>query len=175
MIKNKREKGEVKKPQKKSTLMSTLLVLLGLILGGNLLTAKVVIAGDNNTAAGAGAAAWMKLPVGARAVGLSGAYTAIANEATALYWNPAGLALVDKSEIVVNHANLNYDRKHNFFAIALPLTKLGVAGEKGVCGISLISTGIEDYELYSAADVYKGKGNYSSNLITLAYARALRN
>lgn len=36
--------------------------------------------------------AYLQLPVGARAVGLAGAYTAIANEPIALFYNPAGLA-----------------------------------------------------------------------------------
>ena len=36
---------------------------------------------------------FMKIGVGARPVGMGGAYTAVADDANALFWNPAGLAL----------------------------------------------------------------------------------
>lgn len=39
--------------------------------------------------------------VGARALGLGGAYSSVANDYTALYWNPAGLATIRKMELNV--------------------------------------------------------------------------
>jgi opacity protein-like surface antigen len=36
---------------------------------------------------------FMKIGIGARPVGMGGAYTAVADDANALFWNPAGLAL----------------------------------------------------------------------------------
>jgi hypothetical protein len=36
---------------------------------------------------------FMRIGVGARPVGMGGAYTAVADDANALFWNPAGLAL----------------------------------------------------------------------------------
>ena len=37
--------------------------------------------------------------VGARAMGMSGAFTAVADDASAAYWNPAGLAQLESLEI----------------------------------------------------------------------------
>ncbi len=56
-------------------------------------------------AAGAGqtAADFLQIGVGSRSAGLGGAYTALAENATAAYWNPAGLARLSRSEVSVSH------------------------------------------------------------------------
>ena len=42
---------------------------------------------------GTTAAKFLSLGVGSKAVGMGGAFTSVANDATAMYWNPAGLSL----------------------------------------------------------------------------------
>src|SRR5262249_22777814 len=49
-----------------------------------------------------------QVPIGARAIGMGGAFSALADDASALFWNPAGLARVGHQEIGASHANL-YD------------------------------------------------------------------
>ena len=46
--------------------------------------------GVNKT--GTTAAKFLSIEVGSNAVGMGGAFTSIANDATAMYWNPAGLS-----------------------------------------------------------------------------------
>lgn len=59
---------------------------------------------------------FLKIPVGARAAGMGGAYVAMADEASAVFWNAAGIARVepDKSQLSLNHASwpaeLSYDQ-----------------------------------------------------------------
>lgn len=47
-----------------------------------------------------------QVPIGARALGLAGAFSAIADDGTALFWNPAGLARIGHQELSASHANL---------------------------------------------------------------------
>ena len=51
------------------------------------------------------AADFLNIGVGARALGMGSAYVAISNDATAAYWNPAGLSQLHKREITIMHAN----------------------------------------------------------------------
>ncbi len=59
---------------------------------------------------------FLKIGVGARAAGMGGAFVAMADDATAVFWNAAGIARVEegKSQISLNHANwpaeLSYDQ-----------------------------------------------------------------
>jgi hypothetical protein len=50
---------------------------------------------------------FLKITVGARGAAMGGAFVAVADDATALFWNAAGVARIDadKSEISLNHAN----------------------------------------------------------------------
>ncbi len=50
---------------------------------------------------------FLKIEVGARAAAMGGAFVGVADDATALFWNAAGIARIDpdKSELSLNHAN----------------------------------------------------------------------
>jgi hypothetical protein len=47
-----------------------------------------------------------EVPVGARALGMGGAFVSVADDATTLYWNPAGLPWIGHQEITASHADL---------------------------------------------------------------------
>lgn len=49
---------------------------------------------------------FLKIGIGARAAAMGGAFVAVADDASALYWNAAGIARIDadKSELQFNHA-----------------------------------------------------------------------
>ncbi len=48
---------------------------------------------------------FLKLGVGARAQAMGGAFVSIADDASAIFWNPAGIARINKSVVNINHAN----------------------------------------------------------------------
>jgi long-subunit fatty acid transport protein len=53
--------------------------------------------------------------VGARALGMGNAYTGVANDFSALYWNPAGLAQMHLGELSIGISHLNYGNTGTFF------------------------------------------------------------
>ena len=58
----------------------------------------VLTNGQEVTKVGTTAAKFLSIPVGARAVGMGGAFVAVADDASSLYWNPAGIARLSQSE-----------------------------------------------------------------------------
>lgn len=75
-------------------------------------------------------AAFLKIGVGARASAMGGAYTAVADDANASAWNPAGLAAVSKREAALSHSELTSDTRHDFIGYAHPVGR-GVIGAAG--------------------------------------------
>lgn len=75
-------------------------------------------------------AAFLKIGVGARALGMGGAYSAIANDINAMGWNPAGLSRMTRSELGFSHAQLAADTRYDFMGYAAP-TAYGVLGAAG--------------------------------------------
>ena len=79
--------------------------------------------------AGVNAAPHLGMGSGARSLGLGGAFTAIADDATSTIWNPAGLPAVDDLTITFSSAQLSLDRKHNFIGL---IKKVGANGGLGL-------------------------------------------
>ncbi len=78
----------------------TALFIFGFALGAS---AQGLLPELGEQRAGIASATFLKIGVGARAAAMGGAYTAMANDASALYWNPAGLAQIGQNELVVSH------------------------------------------------------------------------
>lgn len=80
---------------------------------------------------GTTAATFLKIAVGPRAVGLGESYLAVADDATSVYWNPAGLAQLASSEVTAMHVFWFQDISFEYLGGALPLGT-------GTAGMSLI-------------------------------------
>ena len=64
-----------------------------------------------------------QVPIGPRAIALGGAYSALADDASAIFWNPAGLAGIGHQEIAGSYANLYAaDIKDSYLAFVLPVS-----------------------------------------------------
>lgn len=63
--------------------------------------------------------AFLKVGVGARAAGMGEAYSAVATDASAAYWNPAGLVASEGSNIVLVHNRWILDIRSEFGAVQI--------------------------------------------------------
>lgn len=83
---------------------------------------------QNVTKTGTTAASFLNVDVGARAIGMGGAYVAIAEGVTAQYWNSAGIARLSEAEASFSHTRWIADIAFNYAAFAVPLGNFGAVG-----------------------------------------------
>jgi len=84
--------------------------------------------GSSFSQAGGQPGAFMSYGVGARALGMGGAFFAISDDATASYWNPAGLTLIERKEISFMQAQMFEQTSLNFIGLAIPTASRGTFG-----------------------------------------------
>ena len=80
------------------------------------------------TNVGTTAAPFLEVGVGSRAIGMGGAFVAVANDVSALYWNPAGLCRLGHGEAVFERIDWLADISFNFLGAAIPFGHWGTAG-----------------------------------------------
>ena len=85
------------------------------------LAALFVLASQTSWAAET--ASFLDIGVGARGLGMGGAYTALADDASSLDWNPAGLSKLDKREFTASHAEMFESTRLDFLAYAHPTSQ----------------------------------------------------
>ncbi|MBN1383916.1 MAG: PorV/PorQ family protein [Elusimicrobia bacterium] len=73
--------------------------------------------------AGSTSAAFLKIGIGARPVSMGSSYVAVADDAYAIYWNPAGLLQIDKREIAGVHNTWFEQIQHEFLGYVHPLSE----------------------------------------------------
>jgi hypothetical protein len=86
---------------------------------------------------------FLKVPVGARAVGMGGAFTAVADDATAIWWNPAGMVYLPYHEVLPQHAE-KFGKlvNHDYVGFVMPLG--GPSGKQSALGIGLLRLAVDD-------------------------------
>jgi hypothetical protein len=94
-------------------------------------------------AAGAEAAPYLKLPMGARGTGMGEAFSGIANDVSALYYNPAGLTALDSAQLELMHLDgfggVNYEN----LGLAVPAELVGL-DVWGTIGFSYTLVAVDD-------------------------------
>jgi hypothetical protein len=118
---------------------------------------------------GTTAANFLAIPVGPRASAMGGAFVAVADDATDLYWNPAGLSRLGMHEFSASHAGWIAGTGVNWFGLALRLD------EHNALGVSVSQLDYGEEEI-TTADQPNGTGqtwDAQDLAIGVSYARDL--
>jgi hypothetical protein len=70
--------------------------------------------------AGTNAFSFLRIGVGARPLGLGGALVSVAEDANALYWNPAGISQMRNPQLTLSYVNYLLDIHSGFVGYVLP-------------------------------------------------------
>lgn len=126
-------------------------------------------ASQDNTGYGGTSGEFLLLGAGARGAALGNAYAALANDVTALYYNPGGLAQMSRPGAMISTYSYIAQTRYTWAGVAFPMS----GGVRAV-GISLGTFGFSDQpvytldnpdgngETYSVAETFVA-GTYSQN------------
>lgn len=118
---------------------------------------------------GTAAAQFLKIGVGARAMGLGGTFTAVASDVSTIYWNPAGITNLKSTSIGFTHTQWFADISHDFAGVSIPISS------SDYIAISATSLSTSEQEVTTVANP-EGTGVFydvGDLAIGLTYARQL--
>lgn len=129
---------------------------------------------EENTRVGTRGANFLEIGVGARAMAMGGAIGALANDVSALYWNPAGIARDPAFAAMFSYNEMytGFGINHFFGGVTLPMGQ-------GAAGISIISLASGDMtrtteSFPEGGDPQYGKTfSWSSLALGLSYGRQI--
>ena len=116
---------------------------------------------------GTSSASFLRIGVGARAAAMGGAFVAVCDDVTSVAWNPAGLVLIDESEIAFTYASWPADIGYSHLSFGMTSRMLdGAIGlQVGVLSTELMET--QEYYPYGTGRTF----SFSDWLIGVTLAK----
>ncbi|MBN1349849.1 PorV/PorQ family protein [candidate division KSB1 bacterium] len=124
----------------------------------------VFAAGDLAGTTGLG---FLEIGMGARATGMGGAFIAVADDASSLYWNPAGISKVNGIQANLSYTRWLVDMNLSAGAIVIP------AGRYGNWGFSYLGFDFGEEEVTTPEQQYGTGANYTNSGLALGVAYAI--
>ena len=110
--------------------------------------------------------------IGARPLGLGKAFTAIANDGSAIFTNPAGLAQSNNLKVISMSGNLMSEVPYTMVGGSYP----GLNGTLGIGYVGLGVSGINETTIVSGTPEITGnQGSFTNSAINISYAQAINN
>jgi hypothetical protein len=98
------------------------------------------------------AAEFLKIGIGARALGMGGSFVSISDDASASYWNPAGLIQLESREAMGMHASqFGGVVDHDVLGVITPLSS--ESGRRAAIGLTLIRLAVDNIRVTKDAKV----------------------
>jgi hypothetical protein len=118
------------------------LAVVATLVGG--LPALAAAQGEDNTPYGTTSAEFLLFGAGARGTALGGAFAALAMDASALYYNPAGIALMSRPGATISTYDYVAETRYSWGGVAFPFS----GGTRSV-GLQIGTYGFKDQPVYT--------------------------
>ena len=135
-----------------------------------ILTAMVFslcISSSYSASKGTSGAQFLKVIAAPRVAALAGTYAAVNDDVNSIVCNPAGLAGLQKKEVVLVQNNWIQDIANQYFAYGMPI------GKAGTLGVSVIMLSVKDINKVNNSAVAQGTYGTADTAVSLAYAAKL--
>jgi hypothetical protein len=147
---------------KKTSLFLIIVILVSVCLSTH-------VSAQETNKKGTAAASFLRIPVGARGLGMGGAFVSMKDDPSGMYWNPSVLTSIQTNALMIDHARWLPGIDFDFVGIVLPIQEMGTIG---------ISTTIlhTDAMEVTTPDQQMGTGEMytaSSIAIGVSYSRSL--
>ncbi|MBN2288546.1 MAG: PorV/PorQ family protein [Candidatus Glassbacteria bacterium] len=76
---------------------------------------------DDASFVGVRAAEFLEIPVGARGIAMGSAYSAVTDDISSIWWNPAGLGFLEQTEVMLTVVDYTMDLTYSYVAGATPI------------------------------------------------------
>lgn len=117
--------------------------------------------------------AFLSYGAGARSLGLGKTFTGIADDASAVYWNPAGLAQLKQKELTALYNSLYERTGYSFVSYAQPLKKSGYLdkGEQnwGTMGVAIVNLNSRGFQLRDEYNENQGEAGVNETAALISY------
>lgn len=132
--------------------------------------ASVSLAGSDRRL-GTSGAQYLRIPIGSRGTAMAGAIGADVYGTEAIFYNPAGVAMIEGTEVMFSHLNYFADMDLNYFAITTTIEDFGSIGfsAKILSVGEIIKTTVSSSTVEGTGETYSP----SSAEIGLTYSRVL--
>jgi tetratricopeptide (TPR) repeat protein len=120
---------------------------------------------EAESSASGGTESVFSLGAGSRALGMGGAFTAVADDATAPYWNPAGLPTLEQTSVIGFHSTLFEASSYDFFSVSQPTVRFGSFG------FAFVRVGTNGINAYDDRSRGLGQIGFSESQMLFSYGR----
>jgi len=126
------------KTRSRTLIHSPGLLVLALVL---IFTTHLSLTAQQVRKVGTSSAKFLRIPVGAKSIAMGGAFTAIADDGSAMFWNPGNTAVQSGYTLFIHHSPWLPGLDHNYAGFLLPVSGVGVFG------INVVSLMSEEMEI----------------------------
>ena len=123
--------------------------------------------------------AFLRYGIGGRAMGMGRAFVALSNDASGVYWNPAGIIGAKRSEFTSMYSNLYFDSQYAHFGLIVPrpLDRARgrilrfLLGPSAAIGFGWVGLSTSGYEQRTSTGVMLGNFSIGESAVMAAWAR----